>query len=156
MRHRKANVKLGRTASHRKAMLRNMASSLFMHNSIVTTVSKAKALRPITDRIIKLAKIGDLTSMRRCAPYFSKWKLVKKLFASVKENNFFQDRNCGYSTMTRVGIRRGDAAVLVRVGLIGSDFHTTAKKPKSGRAADRSKRVAASKAKQEEQKRKAG
>ncbi|MDR2350830.1 MAG: 50S ribosomal protein L17 [Deltaproteobacteria bacterium] len=149
MRHRKKVVKLGRTAAHRDAMLRNMVTSLFEKRSITTTVHKAKALRPLTDKLVGLAKKGDLNAFRRAAGIITRRKILKSLFSDVKERNFYKERDCGYSTMGRVGLRKGDAAVMVKVSLIGPDH----KKVKTGGGAkapsDRSRRVAASKVKTE-------
>lgn len=149
MRHRKANVKLGRTASHRDAMLRNMVTSLFEHGRIVTTVSKAKALRPLADRMVGLAKKGkgDLHCFRQAAAVIRKRDVLDKMFEEAQGR--FSDRSSGYTIMVKMGLRKGDAAPMVILELI---------KPETGKAAvgagaakagskaggDRSKRVAAS------------
>ena len=120
MRHRKANVKLGRTASHRRAMLRNMATSLFEYGKITTTITKAKAVRPLIDRLITLAKKGDLHSIRQAAAFLTKPAILKKLFTEAKENKF-DGRFCGYASLIRKGLRAGDAATMVHVTVLRPD-----------------------------------
>ena len=148
MRHRKANVKLGRTATHRNAMLRNMVTSLFEYNRIVTTIHKAKALRPLVDKMVGLAKKGktDLHSFRQALAVITKRSVVDNLFDTAAGR--FSNRTSGYTIMVKKGLRKGDAATLVILELmsptsekakIGSGV--AAKKSQGG---DRSKRVAQS------------
>ncbi|MDR1309223.1 MAG: 50S ribosomal protein L17 [Deltaproteobacteria bacterium] len=146
MRHRKSNVKLGRTASHRKAMLRNMATSLIQHESIKTTVPKAKALRPIVDRLVTLAKRGDLPAIRSIAAVLMTKDMVKKLL-TMKDR--FSDRSCGYTLMAKAGFRAGDAAPMCFLSLIRPEDGkaSTGLSAPASRATDRSRRVAASRAK---------
>jgi large subunit ribosomal protein L17 len=146
MRHRKSCVKLGRTASHRNAMLRNMATSLFEHKSIVTTVSKAKAVKPVLDKLVNLAKKGDLASYRRGLAMVSRRKVLKQLFADAKAGEVGAGRESGYVTSARVNIRPGDASVMVRMTLIGKDYQKASTGASKTRVVDRSRRVAASKA----------
>ena len=84
MRHRKAGRKLGRTAAHRKAMLRNMVTSLFEHERIVTTVPKAKEARRVADKMITLAKRGDLHARRQAHSYIQSKDVVAKLFDEIQ------------------------------------------------------------------------
>jgi large subunit ribosomal protein L17 len=147
MRHRKANVKLGRTASHRKAMLKNLATSLFEHKHIVTTIGKAKALRPLLDKLVNLAKKGDLNSYRRGLAMVTRRKVLKQLFADAKAGEVGSDRESGYFSMARIGLRAGDAAILVRLSLIPKDYNKPVSGTKKVGSLDRSRRVAASKAK---------
>jgi large subunit ribosomal protein L17 len=147
MRHRKANVKLGRTASHRDAMLRNMVTSLFEYGRITTTVSKAKALRPLADRLIGLAKGGkaDLHALRRAAAVITKRPVLDKLFGEAGDR--FADRVCGFTLMVKTGLRPGDAAPMVILELTGAGQARAtvggqARKAKG--TGDRSKRVAQS------------
>jgi large subunit ribosomal protein L17 len=145
MRHRKANVKLGRTASHRKAMLCNMATSLFEceGKAIKTTISKAKALRPLVDKLVGLAKRGDLHARRLASAYIVKKSVLKALFEEAGTQ--YADRSCGYTSMVKTGFRAGDASTMVRLSLIGPDYQRAGKgKPKTRVAEDRSRRVAAS------------
>jgi large subunit ribosomal protein L17 len=127
-----------------------MLTSLFENNAIVTTVHKAKALRPLTDKLVGLAKKGDLSSYRRALTYFTKRKVAKTLFAKVKDDNLFSDRVCGYSSMGRIGLRKGDASVMVKIVLIGPDYAKAEREvSKTRKIGDRSRRVQASRAKQE-------
>lgn len=149
MRHRKANVKLGRTASHRDAMLRNMVTSLLEYDRITTTVSKAKALRPLADKMIGLAKNGktDLAAFRQAAAVITKRTVLDKVFAEAAAR--FSDRPCGYTVMVKTGLRSGDAATMVILELIKPGQEKAKigggapKKAKSA-GADRAKRVSQS------------
>jgi len=121
MRHRKKGRKLNRTASHRKAVLRNMATSLFRHERIETTTAKAKELRPFAERIITLAKKGDLHSRRLAARKISDREVVGKLFDEIGPR--FAERPGGYTRVLKLGTRRGDAAEMALIELVekGSD-----------------------------------
>ncbi|MDR2946130.1 MAG: 50S ribosomal protein L17 [Candidatus Adiutrix sp.] len=151
MRHRKANVKLGRTASHRDAMLRNMVTSLFEYDRITTTVSKAKALRPLADHMIGLAKNGkgNLHAFRQAAAVITKRTVLDKIFDEAAGR--FSGRPCGYTVMVKTGLRKGDAAPMVILELVKADQAKAtvgggAMAKKSAKSAgDRSKRVAQSK-----------
>ena len=90
MRHKIAGKRLGRTTSHRMAMFRNMVTSLFEHERIVTTAEKAKELRPIAEKMITLAKRGDLHSRRQALSFIRSKDVVEKLFSEIKDN--FADR----------------------------------------------------------------
>ena len=147
MRHRKANIKLGRTASHRDAMLRNIVTSLFEYGRIKTTLSKAKAVRPLADRLIGLAKggKGDLFALRRAAAVITKRSVLEKLFSEAGER--FSDRASGFTIMAKVGLRPGDAAPMVIVELTAlgqrrADVGGSARKSRG--AGDRARRVAMS------------
>ena len=117
MRHRKAGRKLGRTAAHRKAMLRNMVTSLFEHERIVTTVPKAKEARRVADKMITLAKRGDLHARRQAHSYIQSKDVVAKLFDEIQEQ--YGDRQGGYTRIIRTGIRQGDAAQMAILELVG-------------------------------------
>ncbi len=117
MRHRKSGRNLGRTTSHRIAMFRNMVTSLFEHERIITTEQKAKELRPIAEKMITLAKRGDLHARRQALDYIRSRTVVAKLFDSIKDQ--FADRNGGYTRIIRTGIRRGDAAAMAIIELVG-------------------------------------
>jgi large subunit ribosomal protein L17 len=108
MRHRKAGVKLGRTSSHKKAMFRNMVTSLFKYDKIKTTDVKAKALRPFVDKMITLAKKGDLHSRRQALAFIQEKAVVHKLFDEAAER--FGAISGGYTRITKIGFRPGDAA----------------------------------------------
>ncbi len=117
MRHRKAGRKLGRTAAHRKAMLRNMVTSLLEHERIVTTVPKAKEARRIAEKMITLGKRGDLHARRQALAYIRSKKIVAKLFDEISAQ--YADRQGGYTRIIRTGTRLGDAAPMAIVELVG-------------------------------------
>jgi large subunit ribosomal protein L17 len=117
MRHRKSGRKLGRTSSHREAMFRNMITSLFEHERIVTTTPKAKEARRIADKMITLAKKGDLHARRQALSYIRSKDIVAKLFEVIHLK--FTDRNGGYTRIVQTGIRRGDAAPMAILELVG-------------------------------------
>ncbi len=117
MRHKKAGRKLGRTSAHRDAMFRNMVTSLFEHERIVTTTQKAKELRPIAEKLITLAKRGDLHARRQALSYIRSKDVVAKLFDEIKEQ--FATRNGGYTRIIKTGIRQGDAASMSIIELVG-------------------------------------
>jgi large subunit ribosomal protein L17 len=108
MRHRKAGKKLNRTGSHRNAMFRNMVTSLFEHGRIQTTDAKAKELRRWADRMVTLAKRGDLHARRQALAVMRDKTVVHKLFEEVADR--FGDRVGGYTNVVKIGRRRGDAA----------------------------------------------
>ncbi len=110
MRHRKKTsvLKLGRTASHRLSMLRNMATSLFEHERIETTDSKAKALRPFAENLISLARRGDLHARRLVLRDIKRKDIVSKLFDDIAKR--FSEKNGGYTRIMKLGNRLGDNA----------------------------------------------
>jgi large subunit ribosomal protein L17 len=116
MRHRKAGKKFNCTSSHRDAMFRNMVTSLIKHNRIKTTSAKAKELRRWADKIIALAKRGDLHARRQALAIVREKKVVHKLFAEANER--FTDSNCGYTRMVKIGHRSGDAAPMSIIEII--------------------------------------
>lgn len=117
MRHRKAGKRLGRTSSHRMAMFRNMVTSLFEHERIVTTTEKAKEVRPIAERLITLAKKGDLHARRQALSFIRSKAIVEKLFTDIKDK--FLERNGGYTRILQTGVRKGDAASMAIIELVG-------------------------------------
>jgi len=108
MRHRRNTTKLKRTASHRRALLANLACSLIDHGKIRTTLGKAKALRPVAEKLITLAKRDDLHSRRLAIAFLHQKESVKKLFAEVAPAS--KDRQGGYCRITKLGPRTSDAA----------------------------------------------
>ncbi|MDY0390390.1 50S ribosomal protein L17 [Desulfobulbus oligotrophicus] len=116
MRHRKAGRRLGRTTSHREAMLRNMVTSLLDEERIVTTVAKAKEARRIADQMITLGKRGDLHARRQAMAYIRSKEVVAKLFDQL--GTLYADRNGGYTRIIRTGNRLGDAAPMVILELV--------------------------------------
>ena len=116
MRHRKKGRKLNMTAAHRRAVLRNMATSLFRHERIETTTAKAKELRPHAERIITLAKRGDLHARRLAARKIQDREVLGKLFSELGPR--FAERPGGYTRVLKLGNRRGDAAEMALIELV--------------------------------------
>ena len=119
MRHRRAGRKLNRTTSHRRALFANMAAALIKHEQIVTTLPKAKELRRVTDRLITLAKRGDLHARRLAASRVRDETMVKKLFDVLGPR--YQDRPGGYTRVMRAGFRYGDSAPMAVIELVDRD-----------------------------------
>jgi len=117
MRHKITGRRLGRTTSHRVAMFRNMVTSLFEHERIVTTAEKAKELRPIAEKMITLGKRGDLHARRQALSFIRSKDVVDKLFTDIKDK--FADRKGGYTRILKTGIRKGDAAGMAIIELVG-------------------------------------
>ena len=108
--------KLGRDSSARKALLRGIASSLFQHERIETTEAKAKELRKVADKMLTLAKRGDLHARRQVMAYMMDEDVVKKLFDEVAPK--YKDRQGGYTRIIKAGVRQGDAAPMVIIELV--------------------------------------
>ena len=117
MRHRKSGKALGRTGTHKRAMVRNMVTSLFEHERIVTTTPKAKEVRKVAEKMITLAKRGDLHAKRQALSFIQSRGVVAKLFTEIQEQ--FADRNGGYTRIIKTGQRRGDAAPMAILELVG-------------------------------------
>jgi large subunit ribosomal protein L17 len=137
MRHRVAGWKLGRNTSHRRALLRNLVTSLILEERIETTLTKAKAMRPHVERMITLGKRGDLSARRMAGAYLLKSDAVDRLFDIVSPR--FGDREGGYLRIIHGGFRRGDGGQKAFIELLGSEKHQQEKRAK--RAEARSKRV---------------
>ena len=120
MRHRNAGWKLGRNTSHRRALLRNLVTALVERERITTTVPKAKALRPLAEKMISLGKTETLHARRQAAAFLETPASVKKLFDSLSAR--FADRNGGYVRITHLGWRKGDGADMAMVELVGSEL----------------------------------
>jgi len=134
MRHRKAGIKLSRTASHRNAMFRNMVTSLFKHEQIRTTDAKAKEVRRWADQLVTLAKRGDLHARRRAMAIIQEKEVVHKLFDEAPKR--YADVNGGYTRVVKIGLRPGDAAPLSLVQLVSPE-------PKKKKKPRRKKKAAA-------------
>ncbi len=117
MRHRKKGRKLSRTASHRRATLRNMATSLFRHERIETTTARAKELRPYAERLITLARRGDLHSRRLAGRKIQDRQVLGKLFDDIAPR--YSERPGGYTRILKLGNRKGDAAEMSLIELVG-------------------------------------
>lgn len=108
MRHQRAGKKLGRDSAHRKALYANLTSSLIVHGRIKTTVAKAKAVRPVAEKMITLGKRGDIHARRQALAYLRTQEVVHQLFADVAPR--FADRPGGYTRIVKIGTRPGDSA----------------------------------------------
>lgn len=117
MRHRVKGRKLSRSASHRKATLTNLAQALFMEDRLVTTVAKAKELRPFAEKLITRAKKGDLHSRREVMKQLKRQDVVDRLIHDVAPS--FADRNGGYTRIVKLGFRKSDAAEIALIELVG-------------------------------------
>ncbi len=116
MRHGNAHRKFNRTQSHRKAMFQNLAASLLRHEQIVTTLPKAKDLRPIVEKLITLGKRGDLHARRLVAARLRDEDMVKKLFDDLAPR--YKTRAGGYTRVLKAGFRQGDAAPMAVIELV--------------------------------------
>jgi large subunit ribosomal protein L17 len=116
MRHRTGGRKLNRNSSHRKALFRNMVTSLLEHERITTTDAKAKELRGITDRMITLGKRGDLHARRQALSVIRSKEVTAKVFDELADR--YRDRPGGYTRVIKVGHRHGDAAPVSIIELV--------------------------------------
>jgi len=130
MRHKVAGFKLKRPVDSRNALLRNLTTSVILQERVITTVPKAKAVRPLVEKMITLAKQDSLHTRRQAAAFLNTPASVKKLFDSLGTR--FGQRNGGYTRITRLGPRKGDGAEQAMIELVGSELVK--------RAADRAKR----------------
>ena len=119
MRHGRTLRKLNRTASHRTAMFANMAAALIEHEQIVTTLPKAKELRPIVEKLVTLAKRGDLASRRLAVSRIRNEEMVRKLFETIGPR--YGERNGGYTRVLKAGFRYGDNAAVAVIELVDRD-----------------------------------
>jgi large subunit ribosomal protein L17 len=119
MRHGNSGRKLNRTASHRKAMFANMAAALIQHEQIVTTLPKAKELRPIVEKLVTLAKRGDLHARRLAVARIRDEAMVGKLFATLGPR--YAERNGGYLRVLKAGFRHGDNAAVAVIEFVDRD-----------------------------------
>ncbi len=131
MRHRKHSRRLGTNTEHHWAILRNQVTDLFKHGRITTTLAKAKELRRFADRMITLAKRGDLASRRKALGFIRDKAVVKKLFTELREK--YLDRPGGYTRVIKLGPRRGDAAMMAIVELVEEKLSTKPSKIKKER-----------------------
>jgi large subunit ribosomal protein L17 len=119
MRHGKAHRKLNRTHEHRRAMFANMAAALVKHEQIVTTLPKAKDLRPIIEKLVTLGKRGDLHARRQAVAEMRDIAMVKKLFEVLGPR--YKTRNGGYTRVLKAGFRYGDSAPVAVIELVDRD-----------------------------------
>ena len=142
MRHRVRGRKLGRTTAHRKALFRNQLTALFTHDRIVTTLAKAKELRPMAERMVTLAGTGSLPARRKVLTMVPDKEVVRRLFEEIAPR--FTDRPGGYTRVMRLGRRRGDGAELAIIEFVDYELseHEEGGSPdKKGSLMDRAKGV---------------
>jgi large subunit ribosomal protein L17 len=152
MRHRKAGTKLGRNTSHRRALLRNLVTSLIVEERVETTLPKAKAIRPQVEKMITLGKRGDVSARRLAAAYLMTSEAVDKLFDTIAPR--MGDRNGGYLRIIKGGFRKGDGGEVAFIELLGSEALQEEKRKK--RAETRAKRAEEAKKAMEEAQQEAG
>lgn len=126
MRHLSGYNRLGRRPSHRKALLRNMATSLVVHEKIDTTLPKAKEIRTVVERLITLGKRGDMHAKRLAAAFFFGDEAVSKVFGPLAAR--FKERPGGYTRILRLGVRLSDGAKLARLELLADETDAKVKK----------------------------
>ena len=119
MKHRLKGKKLNRTSSHRKALFKNMAQAIIKHEQIITTLPKAKTMKPIVDKLITLGKKGSLHARRQAFAKLRDDGMVAKLFDTLA--NRYADRNGGYTRVLKAGYRYGDAAAMAVIELVARD-----------------------------------
>ena len=135
MRHRVGGFKLGRNTSHRRALLRNLVTSVILNDRIHTTVTKAKASRPLVEKMITLGKNGSVHARRQALAYLMTPESVDRLFAVVAPR--YSTRNGGYSRIVRTGQRQGDAAETAFLELLGAEQELSEKAQKRAEARQR-------------------
>jgi large subunit ribosomal protein L17 len=128
MRHRNAGTKLGRNTSHRRALLRNLTTSVILEDRVQTTVAKAKAVRPLIEKMITLGKKADLHSRRQALSYLMTDASVERLFDVVAPR--YGDRQGGYLRIVRTGFRKGDGGETAVIELLGAEAQLDEKKAK--------------------------
>ena len=132
MRHRNAGYKLGRNTSHRRAVLRNLVTSVILMDRIETTLTKCKAAQPLVEKMITLGKRGNVHARRQALAYMITPESVDRLFATVAPR--YSDRNGGYTRITRKGPRQGDAAEMAYIELLGAEKELSEKQQKRAEA----------------------
>jgi large subunit ribosomal protein L17 len=132
MRHRKGGFKLGRNTSHRRALLRNLVTSVILNDRIHTTVTKAKASKPIVEKMITLGKNGSVHARRQALAYMMTPESVDRLFKIVAPR--YETRPGGYSRIIRTGVRQGDAAETAYLELLDAETELSAKAEKRSEA----------------------
>ena len=136
MRHRNGGFKLGRNTSHRRALLRNLVTSIILNDRIQTTITKCKASRPLVEKMVTLGKNGSVHSRRQALAYLMTPESVDRLFATVAPR--YAERNGGYTRIVRIGKRQGDSSEMAYIELLGAEQELNAKAQK--RAEVREKR----------------
>ena len=129
MRHQKKTVKLGRTAEHRKALLANQVCSLIEHQRIKTTLAKAKAVRPLAEKMVTLGKKNSLHARRTALAVLRQKDAVKKLFADIAPRS--KERNGGYTRIVKLGQRKSDSAAIAFIEWVDAPIATDEIAPES-------------------------
>lgn len=132
MRHRKGGFKLGRNTSHRRALLRNLVTSIILNDRVHTTITKAKASRPLVEKMVTLGKNGSVHCRRQALAYLMTPESVDRLFATVAPR--YAERNGGYTRITRTGPRKGDAGEMAYIELLGAETELNEKAQKRAEA----------------------
>jgi len=127
MRHQKKTIKLGRTADHRRALLANQVCALIQHQRIKTTLAKAKAVRPLAERMVTLGKNGSIHARRRALAVLRQKNIVKKLFDDIAQRS--AERNGGYTRIVKLGARKSDSARMAFIEWVDAE-HVAEEKPK--------------------------
>ena len=128
MRHRNGGFKLGRNTSHRRAMLRNLVTSIILNDRVETTITKCKASRPLVEKMITLGKKGDVHARRQALAYLMTDEAVGRLFSVVSPR--YATRPGGYLRIVRTGARKGDAAEMAVIELLGAEQELDEKRQK--------------------------
>src|SRR5262245_41941941 len=132
MRHQKKTIKLGRTADHRRALLANHVCALIQHQRIKTTLAKAKAVRPLAERMVTLGKNGSIHARRRALAVLRQKNVVKKLFDDIAQRS--AERNGGYTRIVKLGARKSDSARMAFIEWVDGE-HVAEEKPKKEKKA---------------------
>ncbi len=135
MRHRVGGFKLGRNTSHRRALLRNLVTSVILNDRIHTTVTKAKASRPLVEKMVTLGKNGSVHARRQALAYLMTPDAVDRLFATVAPR--YTTRNGGYTRIIRTGVRQGDSAEMAFIELLDAEQELNAKAQKRAESRQR-------------------
>lgn len=131
MRHRKAGFKLQRSPSARRALLRGLTTSVILRDRVITTVTKAKAVKPVVEKMITLGKRDTLHSRRQAASYLQTPGAVKRLFDTLAPR--FAERNGGYTRIVRLGPRKGDGAEMALIEVLGTELKKRAEERRKRR-----------------------
>ena len=134
MRHQKKTIKLGRTADHRRALLANQVCALIQHHRIKTTLAKAKAVRPLAERMVTLGKNGSIHARRRALAVLRQKSVVKQLFDDIAQRS--AERNGGYTRIIKLGARKSDSARMAFIEWVDAE-HIAEEKPKKEKKAKR-------------------
>ena len=134
MTHQKKTIKLGRTADHRRALLANQVCALIQHQRIKTTLAKAKAVRPLAERMVTLGKNGSIHARRRALAVLRQKDVVKKLFDDIAQRS--AERNGGYTRIVKLGARKSDSARMAFIEWVDAE-HVAEEKPTKEKKAKR-------------------